>query len=119
MNSILEKLPHQPQTAPTGPLLFMARPREPVCAMRTVLTHLTESLLTCKLTQVTDRAEHMPVTPVRMLMMENEMAPLVKRLKSRFSSCLYPVQQQGRVGLPAHMLGFKLCACMQARIKPR
>ena len=24
-----EKLPHQPQTAPTGPLLFIARPREP------------------------------------------------------------------------------------------
>ena len=32
-----------------------------------------------------------PVTPVKMLMMENEMAPFVYMLKSRFSSCLYPV----------------------------
>lgn len=30
--------------------------------------------------------------PVRMLMMEKEMAELVKRLKSRLSSCLYPAR---------------------------
>ena len=32
------------------------------------------------------------VMPVRMLIMEKEMAELVKRLKSRLSSCLYPVR---------------------------
>ncbi len=32
------------------------------------------------------------VMPVRMLMMEKEMAEFVKRLKSRLSSCLYPVR---------------------------
>lgn len=42
----------------------------------------------CMLTQGADRAEHMPVTPVRMLMIEKEIAPLVKILKSRFNSCL-------------------------------
>lgn len=32
--------------------------------------------------------KYLLVMPVRMLMMEKEIAELVKRLKSRFSSCL-------------------------------
>ncbi len=33
------------------------------------------------------------VIPVRILMMEKEIAELVNRLKSRLSSCLYPVRK--------------------------
>ena len=33
------------------------------------------------------------VIPVRMLMMEKEMAELVNMLKSRLNSCLYPAKQ--------------------------
>ena len=58
---------------------------------------------------VAGRAEHMPVTPVRMLMMEKEMAPFVKRLKSRFNSCLYPVQGTGEMSLAAHTASLLPC----------
>ena len=39
------------------------------------------------------RKGHSLVIPVRMLMMEKEMAELVNRLKSRLNSCLYPAKQ--------------------------
>ena len=39
------------------------------------------------------RSGHSLVIPVRMLMIEKEMAELVNRLKSRLNSCLYPAKQ--------------------------
>ena len=51
-----------------------------------------------------EHLDRSPTTPDVQLMMLKEMAVLVNRLKSRFSSCLYPEKWHGYMGFVSIML---------------